>query len=46
MSELVKQIKIRDDTYEALVELSTSKKDTFDSIIKKCIEAYRKTLKK
>lgn len=42
MSELVKQIKIKDETYEELIALSTNKNDTFDSIIKKCIEAYKK----
>jgi predicted CopG family antitoxin len=42
MSELAKQIKIRDETYDELVALSTNKNDTFDSIIKKCIESYKK----
>lgn len=42
MSELVKQIKIRYDTYAELTALSTNKNDTFDSIIKNCIEAYKK----
>ena len=41
MSELVKQIKIKDDTYDQLTSLSTNKNDTFDSIIKKCIEAVQ-----
>lgn len=46
MSDLVKQIKIKDETYDDLIELSTNKNDTFDSIIRKCIEAYKKASKK
>lgn len=41
MSNLVKQIKVQDDTYTELTALG-SKNETYDAIIKKCIIAYKK----
>ncbi|MFL6318070.1 MAG: hypothetical protein ACJ72U_12805 [Nitrososphaeraceae archaeon] len=40
-TELVKQIKVADDTYYELVDLG-KKGETFDSVVKKCIAAYKK----
>jgi predicted CopG family antitoxin len=40
-TELAKQIKIKDDTYEELTELGR-KNETYDAIIKKCMQAYKK----
>ena len=39
--ELVKQIKVADDTYDELVNLG-KKNETFDNVVKKCIAAYKK----
>jgi predicted CopG family antitoxin len=42
---LTKQIKIQDDTYEELTDLR-KKNETYDQIIRKCIESYKRELTK
>ena len=43
---LVKQIKISNETYEELTNLSKNKNDTFNSLIQMCIQAYKRELKR
>jgi len=42
--ERKKTISIDDDVYEALLDIGT-KRETFSDVIRKCIEAYKKTHK-
>jgi predicted CopG family antitoxin len=39
-----KQIKVKDETYDELTSLG-KKNETYDDIIQKCIEAYKKVNK-
>jgi predicted CopG family antitoxin len=39
--EFVKQIKVADNTYDKLVELG-KKGETFDSIVRRCIESHER----
>lgn len=44
-SVVTKLVKLKDDTYEELTNLA-KKNETYDDIIKKCIQAYKKEIKK
>ncbi|MGH9978852.1 MAG: hypothetical protein ACRD8Z_23920 [Nitrososphaeraceae archaeon] len=41
---ILRQIKVKKDTYEDLLSLRTSKTDTVDSLVRKCIEARKREL--
>ena len=45
MSLTTKQIKVQDDTYEELTSLG-KKNETYDDIIKRCIQSYKRELAK
>ncbi len=40
-----RQIKVKDETYEELTSLGEKKNETYDDIIQKCIQAYKKVNK-
>ncbi|MGH9984429.1 MAG: DUF7557 family protein [Nitrososphaeraceae archaeon] len=45
MSELAKQVKLSDETYRELTELG-KKNETYDGIVKRLIDSYKKSLKR
>ena|GEM_PF-4183063 len=45
MSQLPKQIKLQDDTYEELTSIGR-KSETYDDIVKRLLDVYKRSIKK
>ena len=45
VSQLPKQVKLRDDTYDELTALGR-KNETYDDIVRRLLDVYKKSLKK
>ena len=45
MSQLPKQIKLRDDTYDELTSIG-HKNETYDDIVRRLLDVYKRSVKK